>query len=122
MFGINKRRNTVNASYISQGKAIVKLSELTGKVVRVWGYIITKEGKYGKGVLLCGDDCLISLPKRYTEGFEQGSDEEIAKITSGRCKIYDIKTIPTNQGKDTTVFEMGDDEEYMAFLEAKNTK
>lgn len=119
MFSINEGTTTVNPDYKTQGKQIVKLKELVGKKVRIWGYLITKDVGYGKGVLLCGDSELISLPKRYLEGFQSSSEQDRKNVITGDYYIYNIRETDAKLGK-TVVFDMGNNEDYMRFLEDSN--
>lgn len=96
-FGLNSGSNSVAESYDTKTRKIVKLADAEPQ--RIYGYLITKATKYGEGVLLCGEDAMISLPKRYVEKFKNFNDEQRAQITSGRVWINDIKPIRTNQGE-----------------------
>lgn len=110
MFGMNSRKGTVNEDYKTQGKDIKKLKELDKSLAyRLWGYIITKDAGYGKGVLLCSDDFMISLPKRYVEGFEASTAEEQEQIKSGELYLYNIVEVKTNKPgqKDTVAGDIG---------------
>ena len=126
MFGVNENKiSAVNKDYNTQGKEIVKLSAMVGEIARVWGFIITKDSGFGEGVLLCGDSCLISLPKRYTDGFKNGSDQDRAEIITGNTYIYNIHTIPADGPgkKDTVGFDIGtkaDAEKWMSSQVSEN--
>lgn len=123
MFNMNQGfKGTVNENYVTQGKPIVKLHELIGEELRIWGFIITKEGSFGRGVLLCADDQMISLPKRYVEKFQSYTDEDIELLTSGNVYIYDINTVKAKKPgqKDSVSFEMEEYEDYKKWLAEKN--
>ena len=123
MFNMNQGfKGTVNENYVTQGKDIVKLHELIGEDFRIWGYIITKEGSFGKGVLLCADDKMVSLPKRYVEKFQSFTDEDIKLLISGNVYVYDINVVKAKKPgqKDSVSFEMEEYENYKKWLEEKN--
>lgn len=123
MFGVNDNKSvsSVNKDYKTQGKEIVKLSAMIGEIARVWGFIITKDAGYGEGVCLCGDSCLISLPKRYVEGFKNGSPEDRAAIVTGSIYIYNIHEVAAGKPgqKDTVAFDMGTKEQADAWMKAQ---
>lgn len=109
-FGLgNHGKSTVAEGYDTKSRDIVKLGDAAEQ--RIYGFIISKEGKTKKGktlprkVLLCGEKELVSLPERYTEIYENYTDEQLALITSGRVFLTDITPISTKNG-DTFVFKL----------------
>ena len=109
MFGLENNNSTVAESYETKGKEIVKLKNLVGQQKRLFGFLITKPGQYGKSVLLCAEDCLIALPERYLRNFtEEASAEDVAVLKSGTKKICNITEITTQSGNSTVTFEIAD--------------
>ena len=108
-FGLDNHKSTVAEGYDTKEREIVKLGDAAEQ--RIYGFIISKEGKTKKGkilprkVLLCGEKAMVSLPERYTEIYENFTDEQIALITSGRVFLTDITPISTKNG-DTFVFKL----------------
>ena len=98
--------NSIAPDYDMKARKIRKLAEVEEQ--RLYGFCITKDGQYGRGVLLCGEKDLISLPKRYLETFLAYTDEQKAHIASGRYKICNIVAKATKQGNDTYVFDIDD--------------
>ena len=106
-FGIGgNSANSIAPDYDMKARKIRKLSEVEEQ--RLYGFCITKDGQYGRGVLLCGEKDLISLPKRYLETFLAYTDEQKEHIASGRYKICNIQARPTKQGNDTYIFDIAD--------------
>lgn len=109
-FGLgNHGKSTVAEGYDTKEREIVKLGDAAEQ--RIYGFIISKEGKTKKGktlppkVLLCGEKELVSLPERYTEIYRGFNEEQLALITSGRVFLTDITPISTKNG-DTFVFKL----------------
>lgn len=104
-FGLGGK-TTVAEGYEPKGKSIKKLKEMIGESrKRLFGYLITKDAGYGQGVLLCAESCMISLPKRYLEVFEDYDDNQKELLKSGRMYIENVTEIETKQGK-TCVFDL----------------
>lgn len=101
---INKSFTSTVAEGLDTSKFEIKnLKDCIGKEYNLYGYIITKPGKFGKGVLLVTQDFYISLPKRYVEIYDGGlTPDEIESLKSGKCKITNIREIDTSNGKTTT--------------------
>ena len=108
MFGLENNNATVAESYITQGKPIVKLSAFVGKETRLFGYLITKAGQFGPGVLLCGENEMISLPNRYLSNFRDSSDEDREGLKTGTKKLTDVRELTTKNGQKTVVFDIRD--------------
>lgn len=109
MFGLENNNSTVAESYETKGKKIVKLKNLVGQEKRLFGFLITKPGQYGKSVLLCAEDCLIALPERYLRNFtDEASADDVAVLKSGTKKITAITEITTQSGNKTVTFEIAD--------------
>ena len=109
MFGLENTNSTVAESYETQGKEIVKLQSLIGKEKRLFGFIITKPNEYGRGVLLCAEDCMIALPQRYLRNFtDEAANEDVELLKSGTKKICNIQELKTKSGQKTTIFEIKD--------------
>ena len=109
-FGLgNGNKSTVADGYDTKFRDIVKLGD--AKEQRIYGFIVSKEGKTKKGktlprkVLLCGEKELVSLPERYTKIYEAYNEEQLALITSGRVFLTDITPISTANG-DTFIFRL----------------
>lgn len=101
-----ERRETVNPSINTEDMEFVKIEELQGKTVRLWGYFFT-QGKYGTQVVGVAKDCLINLPKRYTENFQSLSKDETLAVMQGDLVLSDIRALETKQG-DTFIFDFED--------------
>lgn len=109
-FGLgNHGKSTVADGYDTKSRKIVKLGD--AKEQRLYGFIISKEGKTQKGkvlprkVLLCGEKELVSLPERYTAIYEEYNDEQITLLASGRVFLTDITEIETKNGS-TYIFKL----------------
>ena len=104
-FGLGGK-STVAEGYVTKGKNIIKLAQLQGaNEKRVFGYLITKDAGYGEGVLICCEDCMVSLPKRYLEVVKDYTSEQIDLLTSGRVFLANVTEIDTPKGK-THVFDL----------------
>lgn len=124
MFNMNAGHNgTVAEGYITENKEIVKMLNIVGEHFRVWGFIITKPGTFGEGVLLCADQYMVSLPKRYVEVFRSFTPEQVDQLKSGNTYVYDIKAVPAAKPgqKDTVSFEMEPYEDYKKWLDSRVT-
>ena len=122
MFNMNAGHNgTVAKGYITENKEIVNMASIIGEQFRVWGFIITKPGLYGEGVLLCADQYMVSLPKRYLDVFRGLSNEQIEQLKSGNTYVYDIKEVKAGKPgqKDTVSFEMEPYEDYKKWLDSR---
>lgn len=109
MFGLENNNSTVAESYKTEGKKIVKLKELIGSEKRLFGFLITKPGQYGRSVLLCAEDCMIALPERYLRNFTDGaSAEDVAALKSGTKKITNVVEVETKNGTKTVRFDIAD--------------
>lgn len=109
MFGLEKNNSTIAEGYDTKNKDIVKLKTLVGQEKRLFGFLITKPGKYGKSVLLCAEDCMIALPERYLRNFtDEASADDVAVLKSGTKKICNITEITTQSGNSTVTFEIAD--------------
>lgn len=112
-FGMNAGKSTVADGYETKERDIVKLGEANEQ--RIYGFIISKEGKTKKGktlprkVLLCGEEALVSLPERYTAIYEGYNDEQIALLKSGRVMLRNITPLSTQNG-DTFLFDLETDD------------
>ena len=124
-FNMNGRsgKSTINEDYIMEAREIRKIADCIGESFRIWGFCITKDAGYGKGVLLCADQCLLSLPKRYVEVYESFTADDIQDIKSGNVYVFDIKKLEAKKPgqRDTITFEMEkiDDGKYQAWLKAQ---
>jgi hypothetical protein len=70
-------------------------------------YLVVKETVEGgdvisRGVLLCADAALISLPKRYEAIFEEFNDNQKEVMRSGRLFIDNIREVQTERGTTVT--------------------
>lgn len=99
-FGLESGSTTIAESYDTKTRKIKKLSEIEQQ--RIYGYMITAATRYGEGVLLCGENDLISLPKRYVEKFKAMNEDQRSQLKSGRVWINGIEKIETNQGETYT--------------------
>lgn len=103
LFNMGGGSPTVAEGYETNGKAIKKLKTFVGsEKIRIYGYLITKDAGYGRGVLLCADAALISLPKRYEAIFEEFNDNQKEVMRSGRLFIDNIREVQTERGTTVT--------------------
>ena len=100
---------TIAPDFDTKAAKFIKLSDCVGKKYRLFGYMITKPGKYGRGVAFCateigGDGSLkmIDLPKRYVDIFEKYNDEQKGLLTSGRYQLANVRELPERDGKKAT--------------------
>lgn len=114
-FGLGGNTNsTIAADFDVKAASFIKLAECAGKDYRLFGYLITKPGKFGRGVALCateiggdGKPVMISLPKRYLETFQGYNAEQIALLTSGRMKLTNVRELPAKDNMtETFVFDI----------------
>lgn len=109
MFGLENNNSTVAESYNTKDKEIVKLKALIGQEKRLFGFLITKPGQYGRSVLLCAEDCMIALPERYLRNFTgEVSAEDVAALKSGTKKITNVVEVETKNGNKTVRFDIAD--------------
>ena len=105
---------TIAKDFDTKAAKFIRLSDCAGKEYRLFGYLITKPGKYGRGVAYCsfeimgdGSPKMIDLPKRYVEIFEKYTDEQKQMLTSGRYKLTNVRELPERDGKKATfVFDL----------------
>ena len=79
------------------------LKEFIGQNIVVDGFFFT-DGKYGRQVVVVGNNAKINLPSRYVEKFEQiESDSEMLRgVLDGKLVLTNVKSIATNNGNTTT--------------------
>lgn len=107
--GFTNGDSTVAADYDIKSRQIVKLREAT-EGQRIFGYLITKEGKYGRGVLLCCEDELVSLPKRCLDLFLGYDANRKALLKSGRIRLTNIRQVDTKSGNKAWVYDLESDD------------
>ena len=85
-----------------------KLEEYIGGTIIVDGYFFTK-GRYGKQVVVVGNDAKINMPKYAVDRFERIDDNEEAKkrVLNGELALINIESLETANG-DTVAFTMTD--------------
>lgn len=105
----NRVRNTVAEGIETKDMDFKPLKDFVGQSVQIFGYFFSTGGKYGKQVVAVTKECLINLPKRYTEEFEALTVEEIEAIKNGKLILKDIRTLDSKNGK-TVVFDYADAE------------
>ena len=114
-FGLGGNATTTIApDFETKNAKFIKLADTAGKEYRLFGYLITKGGKYGQGVAYCateisgdGSPKLIDLPKRYLEKFKQYTSEQLGMLTSGRFKLTNTRELPARDGmKETYIFDI----------------
>ena len=107
LFGLGGGDSTIADGYDMKSRGnCKKLSEVSEQ--RIYGYCITKEGQYGQSVLLCGEQDVIALPKRYLEKFKKLEPDKKALLKSGRLWARNIHEIETERGK-TWTFDICDE-------------
>lgn len=94
---------SVAESYDTKSRKLVKLADAQPQ--RLYGFIVSKEGTWGRSILLCGETNLIVLPKRYVDTFTAYTDEQKAELCSGRYFIDNIREFKTQNGK-TFLFDI----------------
>ena len=79
------------------------LKDFIGQNISVDGFFFT-DGKYGRQVVVVGNNAKINLPSRYVEKFEEieGNAEMLQGVLDGKLVLTDIKSISTNNGWTTT--------------------
>ena len=79
------------------------LKDFINKDILVEGFFFT-DGKYGKQVVVVGNNAKINLPSRYVEKFEaiENDPEMLKGVMDGRLALTNIKSIATNNGNTTT--------------------
>lgn len=103
----SKTGSTINPDIKTNGFEFKKLCDLVGQEFKVFGFLTTKGGKFGRSTALVTDKFFISLPKRYTEVFDEATPEEIEELKAGTKKITGIQKIDSKNGE-TTVFQLVD--------------
>lgn len=106
MFKEKNTKSTVNPAINTKEFDFKKLSEYIGKEIRLYGFFFTK-GKFGKQVVAVTKDCLVNLPARCVEDFENFTDEEIDAIKSGKMVLVNIAEFDSESGK-TVIFDYDD--------------
>lgn len=108
--------STIAADFDTKAAKFIKLADCVGKEFRLFGYLVTKGGNFGKGVAYCateigGDNSLklIDLPKRYLEKFKQYTPEQLEALKAGRVKLYNVRELPAKDGmKATYIFDLAE--------------
>lgn len=104
---LNKGANGVRPENIDTDDfEFVKLSEYVGKTVPVVGFFYTN-GDYGKQVVIITDDCLVNMPARAVEDFEEieADPDARASVLAGDLVLTDIEIKKTKRGRDTTIYK-----------------
>ncbi len=89
-----------------------QLNEFIGGMIHVDGYFFTK-GKYGRQVVVVGNDAKINMPGWAVDRFDKIDENEEAKkrILDGQLVIVDIEELETSNGI-TTNFKLADAADY----------
>lgn len=86
------------------------LKDYIGGEIIVDGYFFTN-GRYGKQVVVVGNDAKINMPKYATAMFERidDNDEAVNKMLEGGMKLINIEEKTTKNGT-TVIFEAADNQ------------
>lgn len=102
-----KSRSTVNANINLKEIPFVRLSDLVGRDVVLYGYFFTN-GDYGKQLVAVSEDFKINMPNRYVSVFEEFTDEEIEVIKNGGLVLANIREYIGKTGRKTFTFDYKD--------------
>lgn len=105
-------RTTVKADIDTTEMDFVKLGEFEGDEVMVDGFFFT-DGRYGRQVVVVGNDALINMPQRAVEQFDtiRDNNKMLDAVLKGHLKITGIKNIELkgkNRGKTTTIYTLAE--------------
>ena len=105
------RKQTVRDDIETNDLQYLKVDELAKMnppyPLKLAGFFI-KDGNYGKQVTIIVDDGNevygVNIAKRYTEMFQDLTDDEIEDVKAGKLAISEIKpNVPTPKGKTTYI-------------------
>lgn len=103
-YNFNKlnKRSTVREGIDTQEMDFKPLKVFCGQKIKCDGFFFT-DGKYGKQVVVVGNGCLINMPTRAVEQFEEIAEnaEAVDAVLAGHLMIKDIKMIDTRNGNTT---------------------
>ena len=105
-FSSLNKRVTIKEGIDTQTMEFKPLKSFCGKEIKVDGYFFT-EGKYGKQVVVVGNDCLINMPSRAVEQFIEinHNEEAVSAVLNNKLVIKNIKMIDTRNGQ-TTAYDL----------------
>lgn len=100
---LNNKRITVREGVDTDSMEFKPIKDFVGQEIKVDGFFFTTGGHYGKQVVVVGNGCLINMPKRAVETFEQvaNNDAMLNAVLGGHMLITDIKPIKTKNGDST---------------------
>ena len=100
---LNNKRVTVREGIDTDSMEFRPIKDFVGQDIHVDGFFFTTGGHYGKQVVVVGNGCLINMPKRAVETFEQVASNEamLNALLGGHMLITDIKPITTKNGDST---------------------
>lgn len=108
-------RDTMGGFQLSEGMGSYSLhrdrAKLIGQTVNVRGFLITKEGKYGRSVLVLIEPLdgveLLYLPERYVEEFKGFTNDEVDAILNGKLALTNFRECEGKNGR-YTAFDYAD--------------
>ena len=105
---LNTYATTIKEGINLESLPFVALKDMTGQTVKVDGFFFT-DGKYGKQVVVVGNNCKINMPARAVEKFEmiQDNEEMLKAVLGGHLALTDIRITNTKNGT-TTAFRYTD--------------
>lgn len=109
MFENLNSKRTIREGVDLQALNFVKLSDLTGAIIKVDGFFFTK-GHYGEQLVVVGNNYKINMPARAVEQFHKIEENEqmLKALLEGHCCIKDIAVVNTKNGRSTTVYKLAD--------------
>lgn len=108
MFENLNAKRTIREGVDLQALNFIKLSDLTGAIIKVDGFFFT-EGRYGEQVVVVGNNYKINMPAKAVKQFHQiEEDGQMLKaLLEGHCCIKDIAVV-TKNGRNITLYKIAD--------------
>lgn len=100
---LNGSASTVKEGIVLENLEFKPLKDFINKTIRVNGFFFT-QGRYGKQVVVVGENCKINMPARAVEQFEliANNTEMVDAVLNGHLLLTDIKSIKTKNGTTTS--------------------
>lgn len=86
----------------------IKLLDYTKEIgsdhFKFYGFILSENKRFGgkQVALVVSPDTFVNIPKRYTESFENVTDDELKLMFDGKMEICDVHEISSKNGKTVT--------------------
>lgn len=96
------KKHTVKDGINTENMEFKPLKDFCGKTIPVDGFFFT-DGRFGKQAVVVGNGCLINMPARAVEQFEEiAADNDLVEaVLNGELLITDIKMVDTRNGRTT---------------------